>query len=416
MGRRAKGSGSLRKVTKERNGKSYTWWEAQVTIGVDPGTGKQKRRTFTGATQKEVREKMQAAAVTVNEGNYFEPSKMTVKEWFEIWLSEYCNNCKPLTVQKYKSMTSAHILPAIGAVKLSKLTVPQVQTFYNNLSKSGKTVTQKDRKTGKVEIRFEPLSAKTIHDIHGIISKALNCAVNAGMIKNNVAERVTLPKIIKREIQPLTETQQKAFLEAVANHEYKNLFLLILFTGLRESEAIGLTWDCIDFQNRTLKVCKQLQRVPGNWKEYRFTTLKNNKSRTITLSPFVLNILQQQHNKKMQQQIINIDYLDGWNMESERQSELVFTTETGNHIETPALYSAFKKIAAQIGIPEARIHDLRHTFAVISLQNGDDFKTVQDALGHATAAFTLDVYGHVSERMKEDRANRQQAYINRLIG
>ncbi len=79
------------------------------------------------------------------------------------------------------------------------------------------------------------------------------------------------------------------------------------------------------------------------------------------------------------------------------------------------LYNQFKQIAAQIGVPEARIHDLRHTFAVISLQNGDDFKTVQDALGHATAAFTLDVYGHVSERMKEESAKRQQAYIENLL-
>ena len=78
------------------------------------------------------------------------------------------------------------------------------------------------------------------------------------------------------------------------------------------------------------------------------------------------------------------------------------------------LYNHFKRIAASIGIPEARLHDLRHTFAVISLQNGDDYKTVQDALGHATAAFTIDVYGHVSERMKEESAKRQQAYIESL--
>ena len=73
-----------------------------------------------------------------------------------------------------------------------------------------------------------------------------------------------------------------------------------------------------------------------------------------------------------------------------------------------------QKVAAEIGVPNARVHDLRHTYAVLSLQNGDDIKTVQGNLGHATAAFTLDVYGHVSERMEEDSANRMQQYIENL--
>lgn len=97
------------------------------------------------------------------------------------------------------------------------------------------------------------------------------------------------------------------------------------------------------------------------------------------------------------------------------RADCITQNSTCKQFLTLTLYKQFKQIAAQIGAPEARIHDLRHTFAVISLQNGDDFKTVQDALGHATAAFTLDVYGHVSERMKEESARRQQAYIENLL-
>ncbi|HAJ65354.1 MAG TPA: hypothetical protein DCM61_02070 [Clostridiales bacterium] len=90
-----------------------------------------------------------------------------------------------------------------------------------------------------------------------------------------------------------------------------------------------------------------------------------------------------------------------------------------NLVNTPKsshtmLYKAYKKLAEQIGAPESRVHDLRHTFAVLSLQNGDPIKTVQDNLGHATAAFTLDVYGHTSEKMKEDSAARMQAYIENM--
>ena len=104
----------------------------------------------------------------------------------------------------------------------------------------------------------------------------------------------------------------------------------------------------------------------------------------------------------------------GWKDEEEKKTALVFTNEQGGHLSVVTVYNTFKALVTEIGAPACRVHDLRHTFAVNSLQSGDDFKTVQDNLGHATAAFTLDVYGHVSERMKEDSARRQQAWIESL--
>ena len=90
---------------------------------------------------------------------------------------------------------------------------------------------------------------------------------------------------------------------------------------------------------------------------------------------------------------------------------LVFTNEVGENLAINTVYKNFKKIAEIVGRPDARVHDLRHTFAVMSLQEGDDVKTVQSNLGHATASFTLDVYGHVSEKMKKDSAARMEAFI-----
>ena len=95
---------------------------------------------------------------------------------------------------------------------------------------------------------------------------------------------------------------------------------------------------------------------------------------------------------------------------------LVFTNEDGRYLVAKRLYLHFKKLAEEAGAPDARVHDLRHTFAVISLQNGDDVKTVQGNLGHATAAFTLDVYGHVSEAMKEASSSRMEQYVRSLTG
>ncbi|NLT16701.1 MAG: tyrosine-type recombinase/integrase [Clostridiales bacterium] len=91
-----------------------------------------------------------------------------------------------------------------------------------------------------------------------------------------------------------------------------------------------------------------------------------------------------------------------------------FTNELGGHIFPQTVLQRFKKIATQIGKPNARFHDLRHTYAVTSLQEGDDIKTVQSNLGHATASFTLDAYGHVSEKMKADSAARMEACIQKM--
>ena len=104
----------------------------------------------------------------------------------------------------------------------------------------------------------------------------------------------------------------------------------------------------------------------------------------------------------------------GWQSVQERDSAFVFTTPEGKPISQTSIRYHFKKLAAALGLPDLRVHDLRHHFAVMSLQNGDDVKTVQVNLGHATASFTLDVYGHVSERMRDESAARMQAYIDRV--
>ena len=216
-------------------------------------------------------------------------------------------------------------------------------------------------------------------------------------------------------MQPFTEEQQKAFLVAVQNHKYRYLFNVILFCGLRECEAIGLTWDCIDFKKGTMKVYRQLQRTPGNWSEWKFVPLKNSKTRTIKLSHYVIDILDKQRTKQKEE----LKQLEGqvvdFQKEKERETGFVFTNELGKHLNSVTVYNNFKRIAESIGVPDARVHDLRHTFAVNALQNGDSVKTVQDNLGHATAAFTLNVYGHVSERMKEESAARQQQFIQSLL-
>ena len=386
--RGAQGAGTIR---QRKDGR----WEARYTVGRDPGTGKQVQRSVYGATQQEVRKKLAQAVTSLDNGSYFEPSKMTLARWIEIWLQEYTGDKKYLTVKHYKAQCKTHIVPNLGAVKLAELTTPQVQAFYNRLQRDG-------------------MAPKSVRNIHGILTKCLSTAVSVEYIRDNPASRATLPRVEKKEIHPLTDEQVKEFLRVSAGDEYEILLKVILFTGLRESEAIGLTWDCIDFKAGTVKVCKQLQKRPLADGGFTFAPLKNDKTRTIRPAPFVLELLERRKREQTAQRLKAGELWAGWQTAEERKSALVFTTATGSNLRPQTVYNHYKKLAVQIGASDSRVHDLRHTFAVLSLQNGDDVKTVQGNLGHATAAFTLDVYGHVSERMKEDSAARMQGYIKSI--
>lgn len=413
-GRAAQGAGSIRKKTVTRNGEQYTYWEARVTVGKDPGTGKQLRRSFSGKTQKEVREKMQAAAVAVNENDYFEPSKLSLGRWVDIWLKEYTADKKYLTVKHYTAQCEAHIKPALGAVKLADLSAPQIQAFYNQLGKTGHTVEKKDKKTGKITVTKAPLATKSIRNIHGVLTKCLSTAVDVGYLKSNPAARVTLPRIEKKEINPLDDSQVAAFYKAAAEDEYCYLLRLIPFTGLREAEAMGLTWDCVDFEAGTLKINKQLVKRPNAAGGFTLAETKNSKIRVVKPAPAVMQLLKARQREQIEQRMKAGELWHGWQNEKERKTGLVFTTATGGNLSPQTVYNHCKKILESIGAGDRCVHDLRHTYAVLSLQNGDDVKTVQGNLGHATAAFTLDVYGHVSEKMKEDSAARMQAYMENM--
>lgn len=167
-GRNAAGTGSIRKKTVTRDGKEYTYWEARYTEGYDPGTGKQIQRSVTGKTQKEVAQKLKAATAAIDAGTYIVPSKMTVGEWLDIWQQDYLGSVKPRTLDSYRTTVETYLKPAFGAVKLDALATHVIQRFYNSLQKG-----QGPR---------QPLSPKTIRNVHGVLHKALQQAVELGYL------------------------------------------------------------------------------------------------------------------------------------------------------------------------------------------------------------------------------------------
>ncbi len=380
----AAGTGTIRKKTITRAGKEYTYWEARYTTGRDPGTGKQIQRSITGKTQKEVAQKLKAATAAIDAGTYSAPSKMTVGQWLDIWTAEYLGAVKPRTVDLYKGVAKSRIKPGLGAVKLETLTPHTVQSYYNGLSKEG-------------------LAPKTVKNIHGILHKALQQAVANGYIKTNPADSCILPRPVRRGLKPLDEDMITAFLKAIQGHQFGDLFTVTLFTGMREGEALGLLWDCVDLTKGTITVDKQLQLIRGSGGQYQMVPTKNSKSRSITLAASVVKVLR---DVKRQQLENRLRYGPLW-----EDSGFVFTDELGHHLSASSVYKSFKKVMEQIGSPETRFHDLRHSYAVASIRSGNDIKTVQENLGHATAAFTLDVYGHVTEKMKQESAAQLDQFI-----
>ncbi len=389
--RNAQGTGNIRKKTVMRKGKEYTYWEGRYTIGVDPGTGKQIQKSITGKTQKEVTQKMRTALHEISIGTYREPMKMTVAAWLDTWLAEYVTpSCKPLTVETYRSRVETHIKPAFGNTPLQSLSTVQIQALLNGSTKE------------------KNLAPKTVKNLHGILHKALEQAVKLRYITFNPADACELPRMTQREIKPLTENEIAAFLTEIAEGEpLKNLFTVALFTGMREGEICGLSWDAVNFADGTITVKQQLQKGKEKGSSHYVTTTKNGKARIITVAPYVMKILK---DERLQQGLARMRagsmWVNDWN--------LVFTREDGSYIPPQTALKHFKAVASRIGRPDARFHDLRHTYAVTSIQEGDDIKTVQQNLGHATASFTLDVYGHVSEKMKQESAARMERFISKI--
>ena len=383
--RNAPGSGTIRQ-------RADGTWEARYTVGRDPGTGKQVQKSIYGKTKAEVRKKLTAATHDIDEGTYLTPSRMTVGQWLQKWLDEYTSNLKPYSLRSYRSQVKNHITPFIGAVKVQELTPDMIQRMYNKLHK---------------ELNLAP---KTLRNIHGILHVALDALVEDGAIKNNPAAacRKRLPKVEKKEMTCIADGDLSRFMEAIKGSPFENLFLTDLFTGMRQGELLGLRWDNIDFDKGCITIDRQLY-MPPKGGSYTLEPLKNRKTRIIYPAPFIFTVLKRERTKQLQHR------LHAGSMWNEGDLKgLVFTNEFGRYLSHKTVYKHFKKAVESSGIPAVRFHDMRHSYAVAALRSGDDIKLVQENLGHATAAFTLDTYGHVTAQMKAESAARMEGYIQSL--
>ena len=377
--RGARGGGTIRQRPDGR-------WEARFTVGRDPGTGKQVQRSVYGSTQKEVRQKLAQAVAAVDAGTYTTPQRMTVGQWLDVWQRDYMGSLKPCTVRSYKMAIKNHIKPAIGAIRMDQLRPHTIQGFVNGLE-------------------LAPSSARLVYRI---LHSTLEKAVKLEYIPRNPADHCELPRQDRKEIHPLNDQQVGTLLGAARGDPLEHLVTVAIFTGMRQSEILGLTWDAVDFSTGVINVNKQLTRPEHREEVGLFMTPKNGKSRTIMTAPLVMRAIQAQRGRQAEMQLKAGPL---WC----NPHGLIFTNAIGEPLSQRTIEHNFKRLISAAGLEGVRFHDTRHTYAVNAIRAGDDIKTVQGNLGHSSAAFTLDRYGHFTEQMQKDSAARMESFAKTVL-
>lgn len=368
--RQANNMGSIRQRSDGR-------WEARYSAP----DGQQ--HSVYGKTQKEVVGKLKAAMGEIEDGNWIEPTKMTVEEWFTVWLRDYQTHITPRTIQTYSGVIRLHIVPIIGNIKMAKLTSVHVRRVISTMNEKG-------------------LSANYIHHTHGVMSVAFNAAVDSKIIKSNPAEGIKTPRRIKKPLNIVDRERVPDFITAAMEDVNGRAIVFLLMTGLRVGEERALRWADIDFDAARMNVERQLPLKTGKG----FTAPKDGSVRTIELPPEAVQLLKQQ---KIAQAEARLKAGDRWK-ENDTTTDLVFRAESGHYLAESVMHKAVKAVGEKIGLPGLHPHDLRHSYAVAALRSGIDVKTVQNNLGHKNAAMTLDVYAAYTSDAGKTGASKFSAY------
>ena len=380
--KRANGEGSIR---KRKDGR----WEGRYTAGHDPETGKAIYKNVLGRSQAEVKEKLKQAIGETQALDITKAGKYTVGEWMEVWFQDYAKiKVRPSSHQTYQGYIHNHIRPNIGDIPLEKLTSLDLQKFYKKLLAQGRV--------DRVEAKGQPkgLSAKTVRNIHQILSSALKLAQEQRLILTNPAEGCALPRVEHQEMKTLTTVQLASFFREARESGVFELYYLELATGLRRGELLGLKWEDVDLERGDLRVRRQVSRINGEVVEAPLKT--KNAYRTLPLAEDTVSVLREQRRKV-------------------GNSPWVFPSPNGGPISPDSVLHMLHRVLKRAGLPKVRFHDLRHTFATLALQNGVDVKTVSGMLGHFSAGFTLDTYAHITSAAQRQAAQTMGSVLSETL-
>ncbi len=359
-------------ISKRADGR----WEAKLRDGP-------RRISLYGRTQREVLDKLSDAKQRIRQGLDPKPQHQTVGQFLDIWLEEIVKPARrPKTITCYCQIVDIHIRPAIGHLPLQLLLPQHVQALLNSKLRSG-------------------LSRRTVQAIREVLRNALNNAIKWDLVTRNAAALAQAPQAERRKAVVLDPAQAQAFLEAAKAHRLGSLFSVILALGLRIGEALGLTWDVIDFDGGSVTVLRQIQRISG---KLELVDLKTEKSRrTIALPSFAVTALQERRIAQLEDRLIAADR---W-----QDTGFVFTSTIGTPLDDSAARRAFKTILSNAHLPVMRVHDLRHTCASLLIAQGVHPRTIMEILGHSQISLTMNTYSHVIQSLQTEAAEKLDGII-----
>jgi integrase len=270
-------------------------WSIKFDLGRDPLTGRRITKYVTCRGNKRDAEKERTRLLAQrNDGNYVDPTKMTVAQYLRHWLEADADRRVALrTAARYRGIVDRNIIPRLGHVPVRRLTAVHIEAFEAELLREGWVKPRASRKAEGEVSEKRGLSAQTVLHVHRVLSEALTHAVRVGVLSRNPAKQVRAPRPPSREIKILDKTEIKALIQAAkATDLYVPVFVAAT-TGVRRGELLALRWSDIDLKTATLTVNQSLERIKG---EVRFKSPKTKTSRrTITLAEMTVDALRAHH-------------------------------------------------------------------------------------------------------------------------
>jgi integrase len=368
-------------------------WAVVVEVGRDPATGRRVRKWHSGYRTKRDAERARTEILSrLDHGTYVSPDRRTVGSYLEgDWLPAVRARLKASTWDSYSRNIRLHISPELGPIPLQALTATRLNEFYASLLSQGR----RDGNGG--------LAPKTVRYLHGIIRKALADAARWNLVQRNVADQADPPatRSTAPEMKTWTADELARFLDFVSDDRLYAAWVVTATTGLRRGEVLGLRWIDIDLDASRLSVQQTLVSVAY---ETRFSVPKTARSRrSVSLDATTVAALRAHRKRQLKERM-------SWG-KAYQDSGLVVTRENGTSVHPDRFTQMFDKHVKHSGLPRIRLHDLRHTHATLALAAGVHPKVVSERLGHATVAFTLDVYSHAVPALQEEAADRVAALI-----
>lgn len=363
----------MRGCVTKKNGRFYIVYY----IGKDEN-GKWKQKWEGGYVTKKEAEKILRSRIDELENSFVKKAdNSTVEVYLKQWLDTYCVKRLALnTINGYKNNISKHIIPYIGKITLNRLDPKDIQKMYSKLSEKG-------------------LSGTSMLYIHRTLHKALATAVKTRLLMNNVLDFVDSPAKSNFKSNVLSADQIDVLIRACKGTEIYVPVLLAVLLGLRRGEALGLQWNDIDLQHKTISI----NRTATFYKQsFVLSDAKTkNSRRTLILADSLFQIIE---DHKIAQNEQAYTFGEGFN-----PYKLINCRADGMPLSSATLNHQYKDILKANKLPDIRFHDLRHTNATLMLKNAIPAKIVSSMLGHSTVAITLDTYSHVLTDMQQDAVN-----------